>query len=236
MDKNRKTALMVGVLYIIGTAAGFFSVIVIGPLMDDPLVQFSAHRNQVVIGALSVIVMALALALVPVLLFPIFKKYNETLAVGYVVFRGGLESFGALLTPLCWLTLLAISQATIQVGASAASQFQPLSAMLLAAAESSSQVMSMVFSLGALMIYYLLFQTKLIPRWISVWGLVAAALYFAEPLFALFGKEMEFLFFPMALQEMVMAVWMIVKGFDPSAIAAGSAVKKLNNRIIPVRL
>src|SRR5574341_1556222 len=94
MNTNRKTATIVGVLYIIGTVAGILSVVFTGPILNDPdyLIKVSANENQILIGALFVLTMGFALALVPVMLFPIFKKYNEALALGYVVFRGALET------------------------------------------------------------------------------------------------------------------------------------------------
>ena len=61
------------------------------------------------------------------------------------------------------------------------------------------------------------------PRWLSVWGLVGAALYIVAPLGSMFGLSLGVLMAPLAVQEMVMAVWLIAKGFNPSAIAAESA-------------
>lgn len=157
MDTNRKTAVIVGVLYIIGTVAGVVSLFVMGPVLNDPLVQFSANQNQVAIGALSVLIMALALAMVPVMMFPIFKKYNETLAIGYVVFRGALETVSHFLYPIIWLSLLTLGQEYLKAGAPQASYFQTLSTLLLGAGEWSSQILNIVFSLGALMFYYFLY-------------------------------------------------------------------------------
>jgi hypothetical protein len=76
---------------------------------------------------------------------------------------------------------------------------------------------------------YLLYQSKLVPRWLSVWGLAGAILSFANYSPQFFGIDsIEILFYPIALQEMVFAVWLIVKGFNPSAIASGSAKTDTN--------
>jgi hypothetical protein len=82
-------------------------------------------------------------------------------------------------------------------------------------------LLSIVFGLGALMIYIIFYQSKLIPRWLSAWGLVGAVLYIAAPLLGMFGFELEYLMFLLALQEMVMAVWLIVKGFNSHALGRG---------------
>ncbi|MBT9438923.1 MAG: DUF4386 family protein, partial [Desulfobacterales bacterium] len=86
-----------------------------------------------------------------------------------------------------------------------------------------------VFSLTVLILNYLLYQSRIIPRFISVWGLIGAPLILAAGLLGMFGLVSPFstisilLSFPIALQEMVFAVWLIVKGFTPSAIDSGSA-------------
>ena len=94
MNTYRKTAIMVGVLFIIGTVAGILSVALSGPARDEAryLVDVSSNANQITVAALCVLLMGLALALVPIVLFPLLKKYNEVLALGYVVFRGALET------------------------------------------------------------------------------------------------------------------------------------------------
>ena len=219
-----KTARIVGVLFIIGTVAGILSLVVTGSILDDPeyLIKVSANENQIIIGALLVLIMAFALAMVPVLLFPIFKKYNEALALGAVVFRGALEPVTYIPLVTCWLLLIILSQEYIKAGAPDAFYFQTLGTLLLEAANWFGYILSIVFSIGALMIYYLFYQTKLIPRWLSVWGLIGAIFYLAQPLLALFGSELDILFAPLALQEMILAVWLIVKGFNSSAIASGS--------------
>ena len=67
---------------------------------------------------------------------------------------------------------------------------------------------------SAVMIYYLFYRSKLIPRWLSGWGLIGAILYLAAPVSAMFGFALESLMLPLAIQEMVLAVWLIVKGFN----------------------
>jgi len=78
------------------------------------------------------------------------------------------------------------------------------------------------------MYYYVLYQSKLIPRWLSGWGFVGAAFSLSAALFIMFGEKPSslptiLLILPVAVQEMVLAVWLIVKGFNPSAIASESA-------------
>jgi len=162
--------------------------------------------------------MGLALAMVPVMLFPIFKKHNEALALGSVVFRGALEAAIYIAQAITLLLILAIGQETVKAGATDASHLQAFGTLLLQADHWLANMLSIVFSLGALMIYYIFYQSKLIPRWLSGWGLIGAVLYLAVPLASMFGFELGILMLPLALQEMVLAVWLIVKGFNPSAL------------------
>jgi hypothetical protein len=231
MNSINKTSGIVGILYIIGTIAGMLSVFLTGPVLggSDFLVNVSAHEIQIIAGALCVLIMGLALALVPVMMFPILKKYNEALALGYVVFRGALETVMYIILAITLLFLLPLSQEYVKTGTPYASYFQTLGAVLLKGHDLIGPVQTIVFCLGALIFYYVLYQTNLIPRGLSGWGLIAIIPYLAAGLLVLFGffgplsTSEIVLEFPLALQEMVMAVWLIVKGFNPSALASGSA-------------
>lgn len=229
MNKDRKTAIIVGVLFIIGTAAGILSVIFTSPILNAPdyLMQISANENQIVIGALFVLMMGFALAMVPVVIFPILRKHNEALALGYVVFRGGLETVTYIATVISWLLLLPLSREYIKAGIPDVVHFQVLGNVLREISHLPMTVF--VFGVGALIFYSLLYQSKLVPRWISVWGLIAIALHLTTGMLIVFGLQNEFsalnsiMNLPIFLQEMVMAVWLIAKGFNPSVIARRAA-------------
>lgn len=221
MNTHRKAAIIVGALFIIGTAAGITSAALMVPSLgaSDYLTKISANSGQVIAGAFFVLIMALSLAMIPAVLFPILKKRNEALAIGYVVFRGALETMITIGQVVCLFVLVILSQKFTGAGVPDNSYFQTLGAVLLGGHANLSALLSIVFPIGALMFYYALYKGKLIPAWLSGWGLIAAILYLIGGLYDLFSTEMIVLFLPMFVQEMVMAVWLIVKGFNPSAIA-----------------
>ncbi len=235
-NANRKIAAIVGVLYILGTVMGVLSVIFTGPILDDPnyLIKVSENQSQLVIAALMVLAMCLALAMIPFILFPVLKKVNETLAVGYVVFRGALETILGTGTVLSWLFLLVLSREYVAAGAPAGSGFQPLGALLLKGGDPLSAVAGIIFCLGALMLYYMFYRSQLIPRWISVFGFIAIALHWVTIILVLFGLQSTFsmentmMNLPILVQEMVMAVWLIAKGFSAPAVASLPAARATN--------
>jgi hypothetical protein len=154
----------------------------------------------------------------------ILKKHNEALALGYVAARI-IEGVLFIVYVVILLLLLTSSQEFAKAGTPDASYFQTVGTLLLAASDwAFSLGLGLAFALSALILNYSLYQSKLIPRWLSGWGLVGATLVFALHLLEFFSINLaEILDLPIALQEMVFAVWLIVKGFNSSAIASESA-------------
>ncbi|MCJ2670743.1 MAG: DUF4386 domain-containing protein [Candidatus Thermoplasmatota archaeon] len=226
---------MVGALFITATVAGILSVVFLRPILDAPdyLIKVSANENQVIIGALFELIMAVACAGIAIWLYPVLKKHNQALALGSVSFRI-IEAALYFVAVTGLLSLLTLSQEFVKAGAPDASHFQTLGTLLSAARDWAGQLGMIAFILGALMYYYIFYQSKLIPRWLSGWGLIGVPFWLAVSLLIMFGSLTEssvlatFLYLPIAVNEMVLAVWLIVKGFNPSAIASQSAKTDIN--------
>jgi hypothetical protein len=192
----------------------------------DFLVSVSAKETQVVMGVLLELINGIAVIGIAVMMFPLFKKQNEALALGYVAFRiiEAVIIIAAVITPL---TLIALSQSYLIAGAPEASNLLTLGSSFLVVRELLvGQMIGIFFSLAALLFFYLLYQSKLVPRFISVWGLISVALVFTWNLLELFGISISagmILALSMILNEIFLAIWLIVKGFNLSAIASGSA-------------
>ena len=228
MSTYRKTAVAVGTLFIIGTVAGILSVVVTTPIEAGATYPFNVSESEIqwIIGTLLILVMGFSLAMIPVLLYPIFKKHNEVLALGAVLFRGVLEMVCYLVPVISMFLLLSISQIHGKTGATETANLQLLGSVLNATIDWSTLILGLVFSIGALMIYVLFYQTRLVPRWLSGWGFIGAILYFVAHMDGIFGTQqvlslnsgLGFLLTPLAIQEMVFAVWMIVKGFNQDEV------------------
>jgi len=232
MDNNKKIARMVGVLFIIGTVSGILSAVLVPPVLNaaDYLVKISENKNIIVLGVLLILTMGISLSIMSVVLYPVIKKYNETLALGAVVFRGALELVSYLGIAISWLLLITLSQEYVSAGMPTTSNFSLMGTMSLDVDSriGSMGLVAIVFCIGALIIYYVFYKTKLIPTWLSLWGLIGAILYIVNPILLMFGFDFGFLVFPLAVQEMVMAVWLIVKGFNSSAFDSLSSKTAMN--------
>ena len=225
VNKSRKTARIVGVIYMIGILSGMIRYFLLTPILEAPeyLVQVSASENRVIIGTLFFFMNAFMLAGVAIVMYPILKKYNEALSLGFVAARLA-EGILIIVAILAILTLWTLSQEFVKAGAPDDSCFQILGELLLAVRYWAYNVLwPITLSLGSLMFYYLLYQSNLIPRWLSVWGFIGALL-FPVAWLSLFGSTISGPFLlPLVVNEMVLAIWLIVKGFNPSAIASLSA-------------
>jgi hypothetical protein len=235
MNTYRKTAITVGILFIVCTVAS-----ILGPSLaisinsPDYLNQLAGNPDQIITAALLEFIWAAAGAGIAIGLYPLLKKYNGALALGSVGFRV-VENVFVLIGTLSLLSLLTLSQEFIAAGAPEASSFQTLGTLLLALRDWQIHVISgLAFSLGVLMYYAILYRSNLIPRWLSGWGVLGAVLALAATVLASFTRDFglesadTYLHIPIGLQELVFAVWLIMKGFNPSAIAALSAKKGLN--------
>jgi hypothetical protein len=127
------------------------------------------------------------------------------------------------------LSLVTLSQHFAHAGAADLASLQAMGDSLRSMREHATLAAVFAFSLGAFMYYYLFFQSRLIPRWLSGWGIAASVLMLAACLLALFSDRYVtgyvLLILPIAVQEMVLAVWLIVKGFNAPAIASRPANK-----------
>ena len=225
MNSEKLPARIVGVLFITATVAAIVSGAFLLPIIgaSDYLAEVSANESQVALGAIFYFIMAAAGAGIVIPMYPILKKYNEGMALGAVGFRiieGAIFMVGV----MCVLALVPLSQEYVQSGASADSYFQTVGELLLTGYTIDQVVVPGVFafSIGALMYYYIFYQTKLVPRWLSVWGLIGITLGILNGLFDMFGGIDEMismlLDLPIFVNEMVLAVWLIVKGFNTSTI------------------
>ena len=230
MDTYRKTAMIVGALFIIATVTAVVSIVFMGTTLKGPdyLTKVSANENNMVIAVIFWLILSGSVMGIGVMMYPVLKKHNEGLALGYAGLRL-VETIFICVAALSLLSMITLSK-NLAVGSLDASFYQPTGTLLLALFDWSFIIGTLIFlGLGGLALNYLLYQSKLVPRFISVWGLIGATLIFADAGFLAISGQSGFatipivLNLPIAVQEMFLAIWLIGKGFNPSAIDSGSA-------------
>jgi hypothetical protein len=229
MNPHKMTARMVGAFYIAATVAGIVGLAFSDPIVgaSDYLTKISAHENQVLIGALFELIMAVAVAGIAIAVYPVLRQRNASIAVGYVGARI-VESMLFLIGVISLLLLVTLSHEFVKAGSPEGSYFHTIGELLLAVRDWGGHVVLdvAVFPLGALIFYSLLYQFRLVPRWVSGWGLIGAVLYWSAGVLVMFdlietlSTPQIALQAPLGLQEIALALWLIVRGFNTSAIAA----------------
>ena len=226
MNANRDIAIFVGVLYILAAVTAIIGFALYQPILNDPLciINGTSNDTQVVWGAFNELILAFSIIGISVLMFPIINKENESLAVGYVCFRL-LEAILIIIGIICLLSIVTLSQEFAKEVAPNLSSFLT-TGYLLVTIHNWTFLLGPNLALGSstLMMSYFLYDSKLVPRFISVLGLAGGFLILACALLVLFGVFLQVstwgavLAIPVFAFEMSLAVWLIVKGFNSSIV------------------
>jgi hypothetical protein len=225
MGLNKRRARIVGACFLISNVVFMVGAVVfLEPVLSAPdyLTLVSANRAKVVLGALLEILNAFAYLGIAVYMFPVLEGRFESLALGYVGFRV-VEFVMQILSDLAPLALLTVSAGAVGLGASIDPSVQTAGTALLAQRAWAFQMVSITLGSGALLFYSMLYQLKLIPRFISIWGFLGALIVLANTLFDMFGVSLPNLGFLMLLNELFLGVWLIVRGFNPIAVGSRPA-------------
>jgi hypothetical protein len=217
MISLQKTASIVGALFLIAMAASLFGATIIESILSssDYFTAVSENKLLLLMGVLLELINGISVVGIAVLMFPLLKKQNESIAQGYLFIRvmEAVFCFAAVITPLA---LIKFKTGTLGV-----QDIQAAGSMLIAArAGIMDAIVPVLFCLGAALFYSLIYQSRLLPRFISVWGIIAVILIFAVNMFGLFqtaGIKLTIqmsLALPIILNEIFLGIWLIVKGFN----------------------
>lgn len=211
-------------LFIIALVADLVSLSLSGPVTDasDYLAEVVYNEYQFISGMMLEFIAAIAIILIPVMLYPLFRLYNERLAVGYLLLRF-FEGIIFVFIIVNSLSLIDIGKEYLDSGAPQNSHFQTLGDSLMAVDDWATLIYIVIFTLGALILYYTLFKSRLLPRFISIWGLIAATLLLVGSILGIYDvvetTRVMLMFGPLvALNEITLSVWLIVKGFNRDAL------------------
>jgi len=222
VNSTRRTSIATGALFILATIAALAAA-ALEPVLTGPeyLTGVANHPNQLAAAALLHLIEAGTSVGIAIALYPLLKTINPALALGSVVFR----TIEAVFYTAAVVSLLSIPPLGQQLAGAPADNRAPIQAMadaFLSMGEHSTLAAVFAFTVGALMYYTLFYRSRLVPQWLSGWGIVAALLMMTACLLALFSNSpvtgYTLFILPIAVQEMVFAVWLLVKGFTPSPL------------------
>jgi hypothetical protein len=216
-DRLRSAAVTAGVLFIVATVASVAGSALSGAALDRPLslATLSEDADRVDAGMFLQLIAAGASVGIALALYPVLRTWGQALSLGSVVFRT-IEALLYIVAVVGALSLVSVAQRYAGADVAQPMSVQTVGAASLDVCDQATLAAVMAFGVGALMYYYLLYRSRLVPRWLSGWGILAIALVFVACLLALFGHHPVTsyvpLVLPIALQELVLAVWLIAKG------------------------
>jgi hypothetical protein len=227
MNTNRMNPVVVGILFIIGTVTGVIAASIEVPILGAPdyLAKLSANAGMITTVAFLQFIMAVACAGIGIGLYPVMKKYHEGQAVavaGFRIMEGVFQVAGGVYT----ISLLSLGQEFVKTGAANPASFQTLGTILKAGNNwMNNGPMLLCWCIAAFLYYSVFYRYKIVPRWLSAWGLVGITLTFLSSIWITLTNMPGFDTLQMAanlpifVQEMVFAVWLIVKGYSSSTPA-----------------
>jgi uncharacterized protein DUF4386 len=225
INRYKKTASVVGAVYLAGFVVGIAGNIMIKSILDAPnhLSIISASSMTVAIGAILWLLAVIGDAGHGVLMFPILKQHSERMAIGYLAFRIIDATFIAVMV-LFMLIQIPLGSEYLKAAASDASFLQALSAVSAQVSQYAYQIGMSALGVSGLILCYTLFRAKLVPGWLAGWGLVGYATILVGMLSAVMGSGLgDLSSLPGGLWEVFIGVWLIVKGFSSSAVVSQPA-------------
>jgi len=219
MYSNKQISRIAGALIIIGIITGILSIV---PSVESEnfLKEVSLNKNQVLTGAV------FQFCLVPIyigfslLLYPILRQFDRTLSVGFVGFRfmaGAFQLIGIILLPI----FILLSQKYSTVSPSDITIYESAGDVLRLLRDLTNHLgVILATGLGNILLYLILYKEKLVPKWLSLWGFLSNTLIMAASFLIIFqlievvSIEYGMMSIPLVLQEIVLAIWLIIKGLN----------------------
>ena len=219
MESNKNSARIAGLLIILGIVAGILSIV---PAVEGEayLQEVAAQQNQVLTGAVFQFLLVPIYIGFALLLYPLFKKRYPSFSIGLVGFRmisGAFQLVGMMMLPVF---IYLSQQYEAEAGANIAF-YETTGTMLRLFRDLTNHLGVMLATgLGNLCLYAIFLKGKYIPIWLSLWGVLGAVLIMLASFLLLFhvievvSIEYGFMSIPLVLQEIILAIWLMVKGLD----------------------
>lgn len=221
-DTYRTTARVVGVVYLLGFVVGIGGNGLVQSILGapNPLAAVSGGSMTVAIGAVLWLMAVAGDAAHGVLMFPVLRRHSERIAFGYLAGRIVDAVFIAVMV-LFMLVQIPLGSEYLKAGASDTSYLQALSTVSAQASQYAYAIGMITLGLTGLMLNYLFYRARLVPRPLAVWGLVGYAVIAFGMVSEVMGSGLGLVSsLPGGLWEVFMGVWLIAKGFNSSPVAS----------------
>jgi len=226
MDTDKKIARSVGLLFIITMILGMVDAYTVAPILNTPLNNISLNETRVIIGAFCILLMSIGVVFIAILLYPILEKRSKCIAITYVSFRI-MECLLLTVGVIVYFLLINLSHEFVKEGMPDSSYYQTMATLAIEARYGAYHVAMFILSIASLMLCYLFYQSKLIPRYISVVGLIGYALLLLSAPLDILGivdttSTGGILYVPGAIFEIILLpAWLIIKGFNFPTVNSG---------------
>jgi len=222
MHTNKNTASIVGLLLLLNFLIGvFINLFILGPLTFAPdyLTKIAENPTQLIIAVLLYLIGGGIYVGIGIILLPIFKQINQSLALIFLSFS--IISFTAItIDNLSILAILSISKAYVKAISPDLTYLKSVGSVFYAIRMWAHLLVILIGCVSLFIFYYLFFQSKQIPRLISAGGLFGVLLMLTAVLIDIFGQGLYMvLFLPAGIIQIAVSIWLMVKGFNKTAIA-----------------
>jgi len=216
-------AQVAGAMWLLAIVAGIVAAIFLGEYqqVETNVAFFSQNETGVLIGSLLFFSRALFTATIAIFLYPVLKKYNESMALSAIGFRL-IETALFGVASLLFIAVLIVSNAYVAAGSPVDTTYQILAHTFLSMNEMTAVFATFAFNAGAFMYCWIFLRTILVPKWLGAFGVIVTLLGFASAFLTLFGIPdfSLFLELPTMFFEIAIGVWLIVKGFNQEVLAS----------------
>ena len=224
MGSTRRNEIAAGVLFVIATPASLVGAALMPDLTRSGFLgEVADHQTRMALATLLSIVAAVCSVGIAVALYPVVRRSSAAVAMGSVVFRT-IEGVFCLVGSVSNLSILTLARTS---GAGTGTT-QSIGDSLVAGHDRAAVVAVLAFCLGAGLYYLTFYRARLVPRWLSGWGLVGVVAMAAGAVLALLHDTevtgYALLAMPIGVQEMVFALWLMIKGCARAPLAAGGTI------------
>ncbi|MTI23166.1 DUF4386 domain-containing protein [Fulvivirga sp. RKSG066] len=220
MNKERKTAVVIGSLFLLSTTTFLIGDEIIAEIVytSDYLKESYPNSNKIGLGAILQLVNDISVVSIGIMFFPILAKYSHKVALAYLGSRI-TEGVLLLISAVSLLSIIPLSEEYVKAAGVDEPYFETFGVLLKMARYSAFQLAMISLSIGSLFLCYLLYKYKLIPRIITIVGITGYGLLLFKMVSEILGCNLggETLYIPGALYEIIMPLWLFFKGFNVPA-------------------